>query len=456
MLEQRLRRTVGKRTIAASSVLGSDCLLGVGEGVQGMSFLFFLSYSGVDGNGVYVGEFFKDLSEEIRRSTDLEESRIGFAYGGMRDGTQWRPTVAKALATCRVFVPLYSPRYFRARFCGQEWGIFAERLRAYEQEHGTTPDLIVPVLWEDVFDDGQLQIPRLAEDIWARSGTLGDAQKPTGVRRLVQQKARYRDEYHDVVYQLVARIRAVAAEHELPAYDAAIDFDTAADVFRPAGDGDECLVPRPRPGEPGTSGPRHVHLVVAAPTATEAAEKRTDVHRYGTRSEDWMPYLPEAVKPVVRYAMTVADEQDLTSHPVGAAEKLPDLLADAESANELVVLLVDAWATLIPAYVEALAPYDDGFYGNCAVLVPWNPADEESTSNVAVLKESVTTLFAKNIRVPHPTFHHSLRNVDEFTDALRQVLIRTQKFVFEKHPVPDFADAAPIVARPILDGPGAG
>ncbi|WP_431932431.1 FxsC protein [Micromonospora sp. RP3T] len=421
-----------------------------------MSFLFFLSYCGDDGRGGLVSDFFKDLTDEIRRRTKLEEDRIGFEYGGMDDGTRWRPTVAKALGTCSVFVPLYSPRYFEAPFCGQEWGIFADRLRSYEQEHGVTPELIVPVLWENVFDEGQVGIPRPAQDIWARAGALGKQQSPINLRKLVQHKERYRDQYHDVLDLLVSRIRAVAARYELPAYDAAIDFDSAPDVFRPAvGDDGDSPVPRPRAGEPGTSGPRHVHLVVAAPTATEAAEKRAELHRYGTRSEDWMPYLPEAVKPVVRYAMTVADEQDLTSHPVGASEKLPELLTDAESANELVVLLVDAWATLIPAYAEALEPYDDHFYGNCAVLVPWNPADAESTANVTRLQESVSTLFAKNMRVPHPNFHHSLRTVDEFQQTLREVLIRTQKFVFERRPVPEFAEAVPIVDRPILDGPGA-
>ncbi|MFI6131621.1 FxsC protein [Micromonospora sp. NPDC051141] len=421
-----------------------------------MSFLFFLSYCGEDGRGGLVSDFFTDLSDEIRRSTNLPEDRIGFEYGRMDDGTQWRPTVAKALGTCNVFVPLYSPRYFDARFCGQEWGIFADRLRSYEQEHGVTPELIVPVLWEDVFGAGQVGIPRLAQDIWARSGVLGTQQPPIALRKMVQQKARHRDRYDDFLDQLVDRIRTVAARYELPAYDAAIDFDTAPDVFRPvAGEDGDSPVPRPRAGEPCTSGPRHVHLVVAAPTATEAAEKRVDVDRYGTRSEDWMPYLPEAVKPVVRYAMTVADEQDLTSHPVGASEKLPELLTDAESANELVVLLVDAWATLIPAYAEALEPYDHHFYGNCAVLVPWNPADAESTANVTTLGASVSNLFAKNMRVPHPNFHHSLRSVDEFQQTLREVLIRTQKFVFERHPVPEFADAAPVVDRPILDGPGA-
>ena len=35
--------------------------------------------------------------------------------------------LARALATCRVFVPLYSKRYFADEHCGREWFYFARR-----------------------------------------------------------------------------------------------------------------------------------------------------------------------------------------------------------------------------------------------------------------------------------------------------------------------------------------
>ncbi|MER7270389.1 TIR-like protein FxsC [Micromonospora carbonacea] len=421
-----------------------------------MPFLFFLSYCGDDGRGGLVDEFHADLCDEIRRRTTEPENSIGFQYTDMAEGTLWRPWVSDALGTCRVFVPLYSPRYFRTRFCGQEWGIFAERQRRYEQQQGHAPELIVPVLWENVFAQGaRAAVPSFATDIWTRNGAYTEAYRTSGLRKLVKLKTRYSGEYHDVIDRLAGVIIDAAETHELPASSEQIDFVTAPDVFQSTG-GDlaESVVPAPHAGAADSGGPRHVHLVVAAPTADEAAREREDVACYGKRSEDWMPYRPESPKPVVRYAMAVADEQDLTPHPVGVHDGLPALLDEAESAGELVVLLVDAWATRIPAYVEALRPYDNNFYGNCAVLVPWNPLDEETAAASRTLSDSLLKLFYKNARVPHPTFRNALHTVEDFVHALRDVLIRTQSFVFEQHPVPEAANVGPFVARPQLDGPG--
>jgi hypothetical protein len=44
--------------------------------------------------------------------------------------------------------------------------------------------------------------------------------------------------------------------------------------------------------------------------------------------------------------------------------------------------------------------------------------------------------------------------VEEFTQALREVLIRTQSFVFEQHPVSELVNAGAFVPRPLLEGPG--
>ncbi|WP_158289904.1 TIR-like protein FxsC [Micromonospora sp. S4605] len=420
-----------------------------------MTFLFFLSYSGEDARGGYVDEFYADLADVLMRRTTEPEDSIGFQYTGMREGTLWRPEVADVLRTCRVFVPLYSPRYFRTRFCGQEWGAFAERQRAYEQRQGCLPELIVPVLWETVFAGDADQIPRIAADVWAKSKELAGPYQQFGLRRLVKLKTRFGDAYDDVVEHLAGVIIEAARQYELPASDDPLDFDAAPNVFESTDCGTEALVPAQRVGESAGGGPRHVHLVVAAPTVTEAAQQRTDVVSYGNRSEDWMPYRPVEPRPVVRCAMRVAEEQDLTPHPVGVLDRLSELLDKAEADGELVVLLVDAWATRIPAYTEALTPYDSRLYGNCGVLLPWNPADEENKAHEKELHSSVLSVFNRNARLPHPTFRGALHSVDDFMQALREVLVRIQSFVFEQHDVPELANVGAFVARPQLEGPGA-
>ncbi|MBC3842855.1 hypothetical protein GXW82_29795 [Streptacidiphilus sp. 4-A2] len=59
---------------------------------------------------------------------------------GMHLGEGWVGRLSDALASCRVFVPLYSPRYFRSEPCGQEWRGFASRQGALLAARRGPPD----------------------------------------------------------------------------------------------------------------------------------------------------------------------------------------------------------------------------------------------------------------------------------------------------------------------------
>jgi hypothetical protein len=43
---------------------------------------------------------------------------------GQGQGHEWPWRLSNALATCSVFVPLYSRRYFKSEHCGKEWFAF--------------------------------------------------------------------------------------------------------------------------------------------------------------------------------------------------------------------------------------------------------------------------------------------------------------------------------------------
>ena len=73
-----------------------------------------------------------------------------------RSGDGWPEKLSENLASCRVFVPLFSPRYFTSEMCGREWYAFNERiLRARAVGAGSVP-AIVPALWTHV---GMAQLP---------------------------------------------------------------------------------------------------------------------------------------------------------------------------------------------------------------------------------------------------------------------------------------------------------
>ncbi|MGW1355371.1 FxsC protein, partial [Streptomyces sp. NPDC002409] len=80
---------------------------------------FFLSYAHTPGYGggtdpdMWVERLFKDLCDHVLAMTDLPAGApAGFMDREIRSGEGWSERLGEVLATCRVFVPLFSPRYF--------------------------------------------------------------------------------------------------------------------------------------------------------------------------------------------------------------------------------------------------------------------------------------------------------------------------------------------------------
>ncbi len=96
---------------------------------------FFLSYartpkrdpSDRDDPDRWVNKLYKDLCGAILQMTDARPEEAGFMDRDNKLGTEWSPELTAALAKCRVFVPLYSRRYFESDNCGREWFAFARR-----------------------------------------------------------------------------------------------------------------------------------------------------------------------------------------------------------------------------------------------------------------------------------------------------------------------------------------
>src|ERR1051326_8494119 len=96
---------------------------------------FFLSYartpkrdpSDRDDPDRWVYKLYKDLCAEILQMTDARPEEAGFMDRENKIGTAWSPELITSLARCRVFVPLYSRRYFESDSCGREGFAFARR-----------------------------------------------------------------------------------------------------------------------------------------------------------------------------------------------------------------------------------------------------------------------------------------------------------------------------------------
>lgn len=77
---------------------------------------------------MWVERLFQDLCGHVMAMTNLPAgSPAGFMDREIRSGEGWSERLGNVLANCRVFVPLFSPRYFASEMCGKEWYAFEQR-----------------------------------------------------------------------------------------------------------------------------------------------------------------------------------------------------------------------------------------------------------------------------------------------------------------------------------------
>ena len=151
--------------------------------------------------------FFDDLTFEVAELTALpRESRPGFMDREVRVGQEWPRRISEALAECRVFVPLYTPRYFTSLSCASEWYLFQARQSAHELTSGTRPEAIIPVLWLPMPDT---DLPPAAQALQFDHHTLGEAYARLGFLQLIR-LARFKDEYQLAIHALAREVVRVA------------------------------------------------------------------------------------------------------------------------------------------------------------------------------------------------------------------------------------------------------
>lgn len=207
---------------------------------HGSAPLFFLSYarhhrSAEDKAGAadpdrWTRQFFDDLTFEVAELTTLpRDSRPGFMDREVRVGQEWRRRISEALAASRVFLPLYTPRYFNSLSCASEWYLFQARQSAHELTSGIRPEAIIPVLWVPM-PDGQL--PAAAKALQFDHHALGEAYARYGFLQLIRVD-RFKDEYQLAIHALAREIVRVAL-NGAPQVAMPVDFTLLRNRFEKA------------------------------------------------------------------------------------------------------------------------------------------------------------------------------------------------------------------------------
>jgi FxsC-like protein len=200
---------------------------------------------------------------------------------------------------------------------------------------------------------------------------------------------------------------------------------------------------------------RRVHFVIAVGNLEELSKLgRRSLEFYGEEFHEWAPYRPLQNDPLAVLARNVAAERRFESEIAGC-EELLTRVDRANQENDVVVLLVDAWAAQVGRVGYVLYEYDKRNEPSTGVMIPWNVADQETLDHAISLNTQLGTVFPRNVsRKDNEMFRQNVTSSEVFGIELTMILELAQNRMF-KHGTPQFALDLPAPSSPILEGPSA-
>jgi FxsC-like protein len=395
---------------------------------------FFLSYPRTPRQGPdddpdrWVYKLYRDVCDHILQLTDVMPEAAGFMDRETRLGAEWSAQLGSALATCRVFVPLYSPRYFQSEACGKEWFAFARRTLIHQARGSNAGTPIVPALWAPVRPEG---LPEAARAIQFDPGSMGPRYRELGFYGIMK-LTRFRRDYQQAVFRLAQVIVDVAERSRLGPEPPA-DYGSLQNAF----------------GTVGVANPdlRQLRIVVVAPDAASLPGNRSRDY-YGARPRDWRPYLPDYPQPIADYCADLA--RSLGYQPV--INTLDEYLDDEHLTDYPGLFLVDPWMAVSAGGRTTLARIDDIDAPWTTVLVPWNRDDAELVRAEGEIRNSLEYSMSRQLTAARSDWLApslaGIATLPEFSNvcaAVTAALYRRFLRTAEAHP-----PAGPVIERPRL------
>jgi len=382
----------------------------------------------------WVCQFYNDLCDSILGLTNAHPRSVGFMDRESDLGARWPEQLAQALATCQVFVPLYSERYFDSEHCGREWFAFARRELNHRAQGHAAGSAIVPALWADIDPES---MPEVAQSIKYDHSDLGRRYRTEGFYGLIKLK-RFRKDYELAVHQLARRIVRAAKAAKLSAVEPS-DYLSLQTAF---GSPDNLV----------TAGSQLQITVLALDTSRLPAGRTGEY--YGQTPRTWSPYRPLHSQPLAEYAKelatffgcqpTVATFDERTAEWAVNGRPIPPGLC-----------LVDAWATLSPEDRKKLRRFDELDQSWISVLVPWNIHDAEMTAAERDLRRALSQSLQRKLdSVPRrcKMAATGIPTLTEFGELLPEMAMTMLKRFRKDENVPAYPPEGPHVERPRLRG----
>ncbi|MFJ3669813.1 TIR-like protein FxsC [Streptomyces sp. NPDC090106] len=367
---------------------------------------FFLSYAHMPPGradepdpDLWVYRLFRDLCDHIHNLT-AHPGAPGFMDRTIGPGQIWNHELADSLGGCRVFVPLYSPRYFISPWCGKEWAAFLDRSASHrDPEARSTPSAIVPALWAPVPDRG---LPHCVREVQYTHPELGERYRTYGLYGLAKLQS-FRRDYQKAVLHLARRIVEVG-ESIVVERGAPDSLNGARDAFAEAA---------------AAPTRRRLRISVAAGTLDQLPDGR-DAQYYGPTSMHWNPYHPVAEAPVAQVAADIAAGLDFRAD-VGEFDHT------APPADAPEVLLLDRWLLRDPEHRTRLAEFDDSDARPVGLVVPWNDDDPDGDEIEHELAAELNATLPRRTRQGREACRTAVRGVPD-ERSFREVLPRVVRW----------------------------
>jgi FxsC-like protein len=346
---------------------------------------FFLSYAhgprddhgGIDPD-LWIAQLYDDLCEHIRSLADLSPGeKPGFMDRELRQGDEWPWRLSHALATCHVFVPLYSRRYFKSEHCGREWFAFNRRALNHAAKSIGRVETIIPALWIPVRDG---QFPEAARSVQFKPSDFGPLYAEHGFYGIMKVR-RWRDAYEEAVYLLARRI-VDAAEASLVAPEDASHYDSLPSAFggaNGAGPGDKPL-----------------RVTVVALRRDELPAGRDPAY-YGYDVREWNPFREQAVRSLADHAADLARSLSYTPMVGDLYQREAELLSEGSPSGPE-VLLIDPWAVLQPECGEMLHRLDPLDKPWIQLVVVWNQRDTQMQAEAERLRAALEAALPRKLK----------------------------------------------------------
>jgi len=402
-----------------------------------MAYWFFVSYARQDSQkDSKLKQFYKDLIDEILVMQHFPDGEVGFFDVEEIDlGAPWKDELGRALRTSRVMLALCSPSYFNSEYCGKEFHVFFERQNTYARVNSTPepPRLILPILWGPP-NNGY---PEQIQDLQYTDAEFPEIYTKQGLKYMMNLN-RHSDDYQVFKRRLARILVDEGNRHEMPELLMLPPLEEVRNAFAPV----QSHAPRPGDG-PKPGGFRKVWVIYVAARPDELSQLRAAVDPYGASGRmEWQPYRPPVDRPIGVIAQEVISKQNLFYFPLelNTTDSLVDVLREAQSNKEIVIIFVDVWTMCITAYRDFMRPYDEINLSNCAVLVPWNEKDPETQEKSDELRKTLGETFKYTTEFKRKTIYY--RDSITSDKSLKANLMRTlsgirSKLMDSAQPPPD-------------------